>query len=80
MSMKIALLALKTPSSKLLSLNGYRFGKICFDASFKCVANERATFTLLYVFLVHAQTIPQATQTLYENSLQSQFLCSQLEI
>ena len=51
MSMKIALLALKTPSSKLVSLNGYRFGKICFDASFKCVANERAAFTPYMSFL-----------------------------
>ena len=51
MSMKIALLALKTPSSKLLSLNGYRFGKICFDASFKCMAKERGTFTLNMSFL-----------------------------
>ena len=51
MSMKIALLALKTPSSKLLSLNGYRFGKICFDASFKCMAKERGTFTLYMSFL-----------------------------
>ena len=68
MSMKIALLALKTPSSKLLSLNGYRFGKICFDASFKCMANERGTFTLYMSFLF--------TRKLYHRRLYMKILCN----